>query len=46
MEHVSTVFDHYSMETEVRGQRVKIEFWDQSGKDEHNNLRKFAYGKA
>jgi GTPase SAR1 family protein len=28
MEHVSTVFDHYSLETEVRGQRIKLEVWD------------------
>ncbi len=46
MEHVPTVFDHYSLETEVRGQRIKLEVWDQSGREEHKNLRKFAYGKA
>jgi GTPase SAR1 family protein len=46
MEHIPTVFDHYSLETDVRGQRIKIEVWDQSGRDEHQNLRKFAYGKA
>ena len=46
MVHVPTVFDHYSLETEVRGQRIKLEVWDQSGREEHKNLRKFAYGKA
>jgi small GTP-binding protein len=46
LEHVPTVFDHYSLETEVRNQRIKIEVWDQSGREEHKNLRKFAYGKA
>jgi Ras-related C3 botulinum toxin substrate 1 len=28
MEHIPTVFDHYSLETEVRSQRIKIEIWD------------------
>jgi len=28
MDHIPTVFDHYSLETEVRGQRIKIEVWD------------------
>jgi len=46
MEHVPTVFDHYSLESEVRGQRIKLDVWDQSGREEHKNLRKFAYGKA
>jgi small GTP-binding protein len=46
MEHVSTVFDHYSLESEVRGQRIKLEVWDSSGREEHKNLRKFAYSKA
>ena len=46
MEHIPTVFDHFSLETEVRGQRIKIEMWDQSGREEHANLRKYAYGKA
>ncbi len=46
MEHVPTVFDHYSLQTELRGQKIKLEVWDQSGRDEHQNLRKFAYGKA
>ncbi|TNV75994.1 hypothetical protein FGO68_gene3684 [Halteria grandinella] len=46
MEHVPTVFDHYSLEIDVRGHPMKVEAWDQSGRDEHLNLRKFAYGKA
>lgn len=28
MDHIPTVFDHFSLETEVRGQRLKIEVWD------------------
>ena len=28
MEHVPTVFDHYSLEIEVRGHPMKVEVWD------------------
>ena len=28
MEHNSTVFDHYSLQIEVRGHPMKMEVWD------------------
>jgi len=30
----------------VFGHPYKLEIWDVSAKDEHNNLRRFAYSKA
>lgn len=46
IQYVPTVFDHYTSEVEVFGSPTILDIWDLSGKEEHYNLRKFAYSKA